>query len=81
MTNVSHPLISEIVSAPDRSRPKAPVRDEDKFVIPEDRAVDTKNSDHNDLRAEAVQPVDPSRQADTAPPRKDGNEKVRSGGA
>lgn len=59
MTNVSNPLISEIVSAPARSRPQAPVRDEDKFVIPEDHAVEKPRNEDNDLRNDVVQPVAP----------------------
>tara|TARA_R110000868_G_scaffold4155_10_gene25321 strand:+ start:4766 stop:6295 length:1530 start_codon:yes stop_codon:yes gene_type:complete len=64
MNPISHPSITDIVSAPARSREHTPVRDEDKFEIPDvepvsrvrrDRAGDTANDR-------------PSRPADMAKP-------------
>lgn len=67
MTHVSHPLIPEIVSAPARSRPQAPVRDGDKFVIREERPVDRprhETAERNDHTADPVYAVDPVRPVD-----------------
>lgn len=68
MKPVSHPLIAEIASAPAKSRPQAPARDEEKFIVPEVRPVESPRNTPKDQAADnaVAAPVQETAPADTS---------------